>query len=474
MKLQLFSLLLLISLQSAFTQQQKDYSEAIDLIEVWLEAQKDFENLPGLSAILVQDQSVIWKGAVGQSNMENNLSADPKTLYSICSISKLFTSVAIMKLYDEGKLRLDDRIHEILPWFDLKQQYEESGPITIRNLLTHSSGLPRESNHNYWTFPDYPFPPSEAIKAELQNQETLYPSSTYFQYSNLGMTLLGMVIEEISGMDYEDYIQKNILEPLGLQDTRPFMPEDLYGEELSIGYSALTRDKERFKINFFNADGIAPAAGFTSNVTDLGKFASWQLRLRDTSIAEVIKPSTLKNMQIVHYTDPDWKTTWGLGFSVSQQNGKTVFGHGGSCPGYRSSLLIYPDEKMALSVMINSGGTNPSKYIRGIKGLFDKIGETKPQENSDIDLTKYKGYYSNQPWWSESYIGTWGDKLVEISLPSDNPTSGMTILKHVEGNIFRRVRDDKSLGETITFIEDEKGNIIHYVQHNNNYTKIDR
>ena len=81
--------------------------------------------------------------------MEENITSSPKTLGSICSISKLFTSVAIMKLYDEGKLRLDDEVKDLLPWFDLNQQYTESGPITVRGLLTHSSGLPREAAAPY-------------------------------------------------------------------------------------------------------------------------------------------------------------------------------------------------------------------------------------------------------------------------------------------------------------------------------------
>lgn len=145
-------------IQAYAQEQEKDYSEAYELIEVWLEAQKDFEDFPGISASVVGDQKVLWSGAFGKANKEKNVATKTSTLYSICSISKLFTSVAIMKLYDEGKLRLDDNISDLLPDFDLEQKYTESGPITVRNLLTHSSGLPREANFPYWTGPDFPFP----------------------------------------------------------------------------------------------------------------------------------------------------------------------------------------------------------------------------------------------------------------------------------------------------------------------------
>ncbi len=92
------------------------------------------------------------------AGIENEVKAEPSTLFSICSISKLFTSVAIMKLYDEGKLRLDDSASDLLPWYNLEQKYPDSGPITVRSLLTHSSGLPREAAYPYWTGPDFPFP----------------------------------------------------------------------------------------------------------------------------------------------------------------------------------------------------------------------------------------------------------------------------------------------------------------------------
>ena len=214
-------ILLSMCLLSVFTfaqKESKDYSEAIKIIEVWLDAQRDFDNLPGISVSIVSDQEMLWSGAYGMANIEDNVKADPNTLCSICSVSKLFTAIAIMKLYDEGKLRLDDKIDDLLPWYNLQQQYTESGPITVRALLSHSSGLPRENTFSHWNGPDYFFPSKEEIKTKLSTQETLYPASTYYQYSNLALTLLGYVIEEITGKTYENYVKENILIPLNLSD----------------------------------------------------------------------------------------------------------------------------------------------------------------------------------------------------------------------------------------------------------------
>ena len=477
MKYLYITLLFSFCLGTAFAQDaKKDYTEALQLVEVWLDAQKDFDQLPGLSAIVVEDQDVLWSGAVGLANVADKVSTQPSTLCSICSISKLFTSVAIMKLYDEGKLRLDDRISDLLPQYDLKQQYAASGPITVRSLLTHSSGLPREADAPYWTAPEFDFPTTDEVDAGLKNQETLYPASTYFQYSNLGLTLLGEIVTEVSGMPYETYVAENILKPLGLTDTRTELPEALYGSELAFGYNALDRSGNRDKLNFFQANGIMPAAGFSSNVTDLGKFASWQLRLRDTTTTEVLKPSTLKLMQQVHFTDPNWKTTWGLGFVVYKgSNGNTWVGHGGSCPGYRTALQIDLKRKLAFSVMINASATNPGKYINGINGIISKVKETEKTDESEqpVDLSEYTGYYNTKPWWSELYIGTWGDKLVTLNLPADDPAEAMTMYKHIAGDTFRKIREDKELGETLTFERDAAGKIIRYKQHGNYSVKFD-
>ncbi|MEJ2584125.1 MAG: serine hydrolase, partial [Robiginitalea sp.] len=464
-------LFLFLVLTAPAQESSQDYTDAFRMVEVWLDAQKDYENLPGISALVVEDQKVLWKGAFGLANPDENRKMSPATLCSICSISKLFTAVAVMKLYDEGKLRLDDKIGDLLPHYNLKQQFPDSGPVTIRSLLTHSSGLPREAAYPYWTGPDFPFPTREQVDAQLENQQTLYPASTYFQYSNLGLTLLGEVVEEVSGMPYERYVKEQILEPLGLSDTRPEMPEERYGKELAVGYTALNRERTREKVFFFQARGITPAAGFTSNVEDLGRFASWQFRLRDTTAPEILKPATLKFMQTVHWTDPDWSSTWGLGFVVFKGPGGTTWvGHGGSCPGYRSAFQLDLKNKRGYSVMINSSGTNPGKYIRGIHGILSKARPKDP-DSKVPDLSDYTGYYNPMPWSSEEYIGAWGDRLAILDLPADNPAEALTFFKHIEGDTFQRVREDGEFGELLVFERDEIGAVRRYARHGNYVVK---
>lgn len=449
-----------------------DYSDAFLLLERWLETERDYKHLPGISVSVTKDQQLLWSKAYGYSNVATKVAATPGTVYSICSISKLFTAVAIMQLYDEGKLRLDDPIESILTDFKLRQQFKDSGPITIRSLLTHSSGLPRESDYPYWTGPDFPFPTQDQVSSKLKDQQTLYPASTYFQYSNLGLTLLGEIVEKVSGKKYNDYVEEKILKPLQLTSTHPYLQASEHGKKMAVGYSALNRDGNREPVALFDARGITAAAGYSSTVEDLGRFASWQFRLLEKGGTEVLKSSTLKEMQRVHWMDPDWDTSWGLGFVVSRNGSSTIVGHNGSCPGYRSVLDLDPKEKMAYSVMINAGGESPEFYAREIREMLAKIPGEKQILKPGVDLSRYAGNYSNQPWGNESIVTPWYGDLAVVGATSTNPDGAMVLLRHQDGNTFRRVRNDKTLGEEIVFETDASGKVTRYRWHSNYSVRI--
>lgn len=473
-KILLSTAILAVVLAAASAQtKEPDYSDAYNVINQWLEAQVAYQHLPGVSAAVVRDQEVIWSKGFGMANTDQKVKTQTSTIYSICSISKLFTSVAIMQLYDQGKLRLDDPVESVLPNFNIKQQFKDSGPITVRSLLTHSSGLPRESDFPYWTGPDFPFPTQQQMDKRLGEQETLYPASTYFQYSNLGMSLLGEIVEKVSGKPYNQYVEENILKPLKLANTHPYLPKEQWGNKMAVGYGAIKRDATRDKVNLFDAQGITAAAGYSSNVEDLAQFASWQFRLLEKGGTELLKSSTLKEMHRVQWVDPDWKIHWGLGFVVSQSEGTTYVSHGGSCPGYRTTLQLDPKNKMAYTVMINAGGESPERLAREIRQILSKAAKEGNDKKPDVNLNDFSGHYSAQPWGSEVLIMPWYGKLVEIGLPSEDPSDGMTMLQHVSGDTFKRIRDDKTLGEEIKFERDKSGKVIRAWQHSNYSTKID-
>ena len=443
----------------------KEYSEAFQLIDYWLEAQKDYEKLPGLTALVTDKNETKWTGSFGFSDGVQPMKVE--NTFSICSISKLFTAVAIMQLVEDGKINLDDPIQKVLPWFDINNDFKDAPELTIKSILSHSSGLPRESNHPYWSWPDFPFPTKQDVIDELKNQEMLYPPSKYYQYSNLGLSLLGFIVEEVTQTNFDDYVNQNILIPLAMNNTKTYMSSEDYGKILTLGYSSLNRNNEREKVNFFNADGIAAAAGFTSNVEDLAKFARWQIDLVESLEKNILSPETLKLMHEIHWDDELTSITRGLGFGVYNFDGDYWVGHGGSCPGYRSQLYINTNKELAYSVMINSSGTSPTKYIDGIHEILSNVTLKKGEEINRFE--EFEGKYISQPWVSETYVQSWGDNLALVSLPSDDPY--ISLYKHIEGDIFKKILNNNELGQELKIIRDDNNKVVAYKTHQNIYKK---
>jgi CubicO group peptidase (beta-lactamase class C family) len=449
---------------------------ALEVARVWLEGQRAYDQIPGVSAAVVSDQDQLWAGGYGYADLTTKRPADAETIYSICSISKLFTSIAAMQLRDGGKLRLDDPVAKHLPWFTIKRATADGPEITIEGLLTHAAGLPREADGPYWT--EATFPTHEQIVAGLKSQETLYPAEQYFQYSNLGLTLAGEIVAADANVPYADYVKRQILEPLGLSHTTSEMPEAERGKHLATGYSGMTRSGARRPAPFFQARGIAPAAGYASTAADLGRFASWQFRLLARGGSEVLQANTLREMHRVHFVDPDFETTWGLGFSVTRRDGKSFVGHGGSCPGFQTELLMKTDEKVATIVMANAQGVNTSLLAYRVYEIVApaiRAAKKEPEKakTPDPDLERYLGSYEGAPYFSgEVAVVRWEDGLALLSIPTLDPVKNLTKLKKVGEHRFRRIRSDESLGEEVVFEIGRDGKAARFTRHNNYYPRI--
>lgn len=454
-------LLFLLCFQSFGQGKKADYTEMLNVIDLWLEAQRDFDRLPGMSVAIVHDQDIVFKKGYGFADLEKKTPMKPETLFSICSISKLFTSVAIMQLWEQGKVRMDDTLSVLLPQYKINQKFQETVPITVRSLLTHSSGLTRDIDSS-WNAPNYYFLKTDELKAFLDKTETLYPASTYFQYSNLGMSLLGEIVAGKSGKTYNDYVEEYILKPLQLSDTRPYMPKEMWRKELATGYGALNRQGIRKMQPFFEINTYAPAAGFSSNVIDLARFASWQFRLLSGTGPEVLKPSTLKEMQRIQWISPDKKRTWGYGFFIGYDgSGTATIGHDGYCPGYVSVVTIEPKTKIGVSVMINSQGVSIYRYSSQIFSLLNKFNSMEADTTTQsIDLAEYQGIYDSYGLDGETLVMPVKGKLILLDFPTHSPADDITEYKYIKKDVFRKIRpDDKSLGEELVFERDGEGKV---------------
>lgn len=449
--------------------------QASELLGAWLDAQRDYEQIPGISAAVVYDQQLVWSNGFGYADLERRTPATARTVYSICSISKLFTSVATMQLRDQGKVRLDDPVAAHLPWFRIKRD-TTAADITIEGLLTHSAGLPREADYPYWSGPDFRFPTHDEIVAKLTAQETLYPAASRHQYSNLGITLAGEIVAAKSGQPYDQYVRRNVLDPLGMANTTTEMPQQLRGSALATGYSAINRQGKRAAVPFYTARGIVPAAGFTSTAEDLSRFAMWQFRLLERGGTEVLKANTLREMQRVHWVDPEFETTWGLGFAVWRANDKTFVGHGGSCPGYGTHLLVRPADKVATVFMSNALGVPTSRFTQVMYGIMSPALQVAAKDTSRAPrtdtllaaYTAYTGRYDSQPWGGETLVFQWEDGLAIVGLPTTDPVAGLVKLKKdAAPHTFRPLRKDGTPMDPMVFEIGADGKALRYWRHSN-------
>ena len=182
------------------------------LFSAWLEGQILNRHLPGIAVGVVADQELIWSAGFGFADTGKKMPMTPQTKFRMASHSKLFTATAIMQLREQGKLRLDDPVSKYLPWFQVKTADAEDPQITIEELLTHSSGLPREAGSHWTTFD---FPTTEQLRGLMADRQAPFSPEVRWKYSNLAYSIAGLVIEAVSGQKWADYVQQNIYTPLG-------------------------------------------------------------------------------------------------------------------------------------------------------------------------------------------------------------------------------------------------------------------
>ncbi|MDX1582111.1 MAG: serine hydrolase domain-containing protein [Thermoanaerobaculia bacterium] len=449
--------------------------------EAWMTQFLEGELAPGAAAAIIHDQDVAWSSAYGLADIETMRPVTPDTAFSICSVSKLFTSVGIMRLHEKGLVSLDEPLETYLDDFEIAPTDEATGdPITIRALLAHAAGLPREGIGFYWSAMTFPDP--ETIRAGLTELERLYTPLSNFQYSNLGMALLGQVIEQVSGQPYDQFIREQVLDPLELDGIHTDLPLHSSEGRFATGYSDHDRKGERTPFPPYQLAGMAPAAGYAASVLDLGRFASWQFRLLESGEPEVLDRVTLRDMHRVHWADPfdPDSPSRGLGFGYFELGGEPAIGHGGYCPGYRTTFGMRPFEKIAVVTMVNANDINPTTLASGIYTIAgeaivaaadsgdDGEASTEADEDSAMDFSEYEGEYrwpGSPPMPIGSYVIPTGTGLHVIDLYARDPSNGAVDLEHVDGDIFRRKRDEGGLGETLRFIRDERGEITGYEHH---------
>ena len=433
----------------------------LDLLSAWVEAQMAHRGQPGLSIGIVHDQELVWARGYGQARVEEKVGADTGTVYRIASITKLFTSTAVMQLRDAGKLQLDDPVTKHLPWFEIQDLYPEAPPITIRHLITHTSGLPREASFPYWT--DTKFPTMEQIRESLPGQENVLATENRWKYSNLAFSLAGEVVMAVSGQEYGEYVRQHVLEPLGMTSTYIESPPADH-PQLAAGYTRRLPNASRVLSPLVDSKGITSAANMATTVEDLARFVMLQFRDGPAGGQQVLSGATLREMHRAFWMEPDWQSGQGLGFRVTRQDGRNYIGHGGSVPGFRTHVQVSVEDKVGVIVLTNSDDGNPTMYVEKAfqwvaPAIRKAVAGREELETPGSGWERYLGRYRSRS--ADLQVLVLDGELVGIDPSQADPMPDLIRLKPVSEHAFRieSRNGSASIGELAVFEMDARGRV---------------
>jgi len=299
-------------------------------------------NIPGLSIGLVRNDSIIYNKGYGIRSIKTGDLVTENTIFHTASISKLFTAVATIRLIEQNVISIDDKLVDILP--ELKYDDESVNYITIKNLLNHTSGLPDISNY-HWDNNNQSDNSLKEYVLGLNLKLDSDPSSEY-QYSNLAYDILGYVIEKVSDSTFDDFLKENILNKSGMynSDFRYFKIHDSLKTSPHSKRWVIKNIYERKTYPYTREH--APSSTLNSSSKDLSKWMISFMKSLDDSdlnnkISTMIEPTFNPNPYI------------GLGFQLGDINSKKTIGHYGGDKGFRSYLIMIPEEKIGLVVLAN-------------------------------------------------------------------------------------------------------------------------
>ena len=469
------------------------FAQNIDVkkLDKYIENARQEWGIPGMAVAVVKDGKVILAKGYGYRNVETKKKVDKNTLFAIASNSKAFTTAALGILVDEGKINWEDKVTNYLPWFKMYNPYVTEN-ITIRDLVSHRSGLNTFSGDLLWYYTNYT---TEEVVRRAQYLKPKYGFREHFGYQNIMFSAAGLVIEKVTGKTWQEYIQETFLTPLKMKNSNTSVTKLNLNENVATPYHVGT-DGKPIIVNYLNWDNCEAAAAINSSVADMAKWISFQLNNGEldgkqviskeqiwevrklTTPTDVSRSSFVKNPNI-HFNG------YGLGWNVYDYNGKKVINHGGGSDGMISKVAMIPEENLGLVILTNDINYLPSaltyqifdmyfgnedkdwskKYLEYYKNSqkegYEREAKMEAERikntNPSFELSAYTGKYTDKAYGSVSVEEKDGELILEYL-----PTKGLIgDLKHYHYDVFTiKLRNLPALPTgTVQFSMDEKGNV---------------
>jgi CubicO group peptidase (beta-lactamase class C family) len=350
---------------------------------------------PGAAVAVVRRGKIVVDKGYGTANLEYNIPVTTQTVFHVASVSKQFTAMALVLLEIDGKLSLEDEVHKFLP-----ELPDYGHPITIRQLLQHTSGI-RDQWQTLglagWRLDDV-ITQEQILRLLFRQKELNFPPGTAHLYSNGGYTLAAEIVARVSGKPFPEFCDQRIFRPLGMtrthfhQDHRRIVPDRAYSyEKTGDGYQALP-------LNYANV-------GATSLFTTASDLARWLDNFRDpkmggkTAIARLQEQTVLADGKKIGY---------GLGLSLGEAAGKKTISHGGGDAGYRSFVLWYPTEELGIAVVSGLASFNSAQVANQVAALFlgePPTSQPAPNQPASQPEAASRKYITMDPNQLDQFVG---------------------------------------------------------------------
>ena len=416
------------------------------------------DKIAGATVSIVKDGEIIYLKGYGLADVENEIPVNKKKhLFRIGSISKMFVWTSIMQLVQAGKINLDDDIGDHI---DLGIPKTFESPITIKDLMTHSPGFEDRVIGLFGRNAKSIRPIEEILKDQFP--ERVFPAGIASSYSNHGTGMAQYIVEKVSGMDFNDYVQKYILSPLEMKNTTFQQPVPGYLEQaLSKGYVFSDDDFQAMDFEYIPMIGVG---GCSSTAEDMAHFMIAHLQKGAFNDQQILDSATATLMQSPAFYNHPKVNPMRYGFMDVSQNGVTIIGHGGDTGWFHSFMTLYPDDKVGVFISYNSQAGGPA-YMKFVECFTDRFfpEEVEAIESSmEIEsVKKYAGFYM-----SNRYPRTTMAKIARLAI---NVTLEVTsegllktdifgVSKHwipVDEQVFR----DKNSSEILVFEKDRAGKV---------------
>ncbi len=393
-------------------------------LEQLLAADQRERRLPAIAAAVLRDGEPVWESAMGAADVEAGIEATPDTQFRCGSITKTFTAAAIMQLRDAGKLDLEDTL-------DVHVEGAAHKP-SIRRLLSHASGLQRETQDDSWL--TLRFAPPDELLATLESAEMVLPSGARFHYSNLAYALLGIVVERVSGLRYTDYVRERLFEPLGLSRLS-FEPEP----PAAKGYVGQPYADRVWNAIDVETGAWASAGQLWGTVGDLCRWGAC-LADPDESVLATKSAEEMRTVQVIADHER-WTAGYGLGLALRRDGERILAGHSGSMPGFIAMLFFSPGDKVVTAALTTeSHGLIGELALALVRTTVDEwpvapeawgVGEPPPDDVLPLLGT----------WFIEATQVDlrWRDRKLEARSPSDAAWEPPAIFERESDDRWRTV-----------------------------------